>query len=1093
MRSSKAHLGLNLLKGGVSLATLAAVAAFAAPAMAQDQAASAAPAAAPTDNSTEVVVVGVRRSLKSAQQIKKDADTVVDSITATDIGAFPDKSVAEALQRVAGVTVSRFAASSDTAHFSAEPSGVIVRGLSQVRSEFNGRDTFSANSSRGLSWGDVSPELMSGVDTYKNETASMIEGGIAGSINLRTRLPFDQKGRLLAFSADAAYNDQSKQTTPDVSGIYANRWDTNAGEFGVMLNGAYSYVVTNSQGAQFGRAGIFDAGLFGGTAGDHVYIPTTLALHDNTYYRTRHGIAAAAQWQNHDHSMVATLQYNDTNYENKWKEHIVTGSFASTWTFPVTTVFTDPTRVEPATGTSPFTFDSNGWFNTGTPSGLYFGNTDQGIGVNDQNKPIIAGCNNWGGPASDASCGRLASGVGASTRFADTKEATQDTSFNFKWSPSETLHLNFDVQYVNSTVDNYDMTADLDSFANILLDTSGKYPTMTFSAPENVNESANGLTNPANYRYNDLMDHAETSKGHEFATRFDLEYDFPDTSWLNSVQLGARYSDREQTIQWSTYNWAGLSSVWSGGNSEHACWAITGPCYPQDIYETRTFGTNLLGEHNLLSQNQFVFVDMGAIENRAKFASEMGSGAVGFGWTPLCDRSSDINGSCYTEAEVNTVSEKTTAAYAEFKFGDHDRELFGKTYSGNFGVRWVQTEDVSDGFVQAPQSTWVTNATCDTSSAGHAPADQQTGCLLQTSTATNLLNAVAFSNNGGQPLSSGKTHINFLPSFNIKFNLDDQWILRFAASRAMSRPDMGLLKNYVSIGQPEIDLTCKNVPANCIKNSSGQNTDYIPIFTAQAGNARLNSTTADQYDISLEDYFASVGSFTFDMFYKKFHDYITTGKFVGTFTNNGVTENVVVTGPVNADGASVKGFEVAYQRFFDFLPSPWNGLGIQANYTHINNIGVSNTNLTNVSGSGSATPTSSASGLGEDVDFINPHALEGLSDDAYNIVGMYEKGNWAARLAYNWRSKYLLSGLDCCVGLPIWQDAQGILDGSVRYKLSDNIEVSLEASNILDADTKLLQQVEGDTASTPNAKRVLMPDAWFTNDRRVQLGIRLKY
>jgi iron complex outermembrane recepter protein len=115
-----------------------------------------------------IIVTGQRRALQSARDVKRNADTVVDSITATDIGSFPDKSVAEALQRVPGITVNRFAATSDTAHFSAEPSGVIVRGLPQVRSEFNGRDTFSANSSRGLSWGDITPELMARVDVCKN-------------------------------------------------------------------------------------------------------------------------------------------------------------------------------------------------------------------------------------------------------------------------------------------------------------------------------------------------------------------------------------------------------------------------------------------------------------------------------------------------------------------------------------------------------------------------------------------------------------------------------------------------------------------------------------------------------------------------------------------------------------------------------------------------------------------------------------------------------------------------------------------------------------------------------------------------------------
>src|SRR4029079_5433938 len=80
---------------------------------------------------TEILVTGIRMALQTSQEIKKDADTVVDSITATDIGAFPDKSVAEALQRMTGVTVTRFAASGDTTHFSAEPSGVVVRGLPQ--------------------------------------------------------------------------------------------------------------------------------------------------------------------------------------------------------------------------------------------------------------------------------------------------------------------------------------------------------------------------------------------------------------------------------------------------------------------------------------------------------------------------------------------------------------------------------------------------------------------------------------------------------------------------------------------------------------------------------------------------------------------------------------------------------------------------------------------------------------------------------------------------------------------------------------------------------------------------------------------------
>ena len=264
------------------------------------------PADAPSEaDVTTILVTGVRAALHSAQEIKRSADTIVDSITATDIGAFPDKSVAEALQRVPGVTVNRFAATGDTAHFSAEPSGVLVRGLPQVRSEFNGRDSFSANSSRGLGWGDVSPELMAGVDTYKNQTADLIEGGIAGSINLRTRLPFDSQGTLFALSGDVSYGDLSEEYSPSASGIWSSRFDLgSAGELGVMANVAYSEVQTNSEGIQYGRMGVFE-NVF--QADGLNYIPSTVSMRDNVYDRTREGASAALLWQTRGGGVLTTL------------------------------------------------------------------------------------------------------------------------------------------------------------------------------------------------------------------------------------------------------------------------------------------------------------------------------------------------------------------------------------------------------------------------------------------------------------------------------------------------------------------------------------------------------------------------------------------------------------------------------------------------------------------------------------------------------------------------------------------------------------------------------------------------------------------
>ena len=311
-------LGMRRLRRSVSVLALGAAAVLA-PSMALAQDQDGEEAAEVED----VIVTGVRASLRSAQEIQRNADTVVNSITATDIGAFPDKSVAEALQRVAGITVNRFAASSDTAHFSAEPSGVIVRGLQQVRSEFNGRDTFSANSSRGLSWGDISPELMAGVDTYKNQTAELIEGGIAGSINLRTRVPFDASGQLMALSVNLNYGDITDTVTPEVSGIYSNRWTTGFGDVGVLLNYAYSSIDTTSQAVQLGRMSVHDVDAFGPGL---TFIPSGFTYGDTLYERTRNGIAGALQWQDPSGRLTVTAQYNRSEYENVWHERAITGA-----------------------------------------------------------------------------------------------------------------------------------------------------------------------------------------------------------------------------------------------------------------------------------------------------------------------------------------------------------------------------------------------------------------------------------------------------------------------------------------------------------------------------------------------------------------------------------------------------------------------------------------------------------------------------------------------------------------------------------------------------------------------------------------------
>jgi len=185
----------------------------------------------PAEASPDIVVTGFRKSLSTAQAIKFNSDQFVDSITATDIGKLPDKNIAEALQRISGIQISRNYG---------EGSAIAIRGLTQVKTTLNGRDVFSGSGGRSLSFEDVPSELLAGVDVYKDPSAKEIEGGIGGLVNLRTRMPFDEKGFVLSASMGANYFDLSKEPRFNGSVLASKTWsDTPIGEIGVLVDVSY--------------------------------------------------------------------------------------------------------------------------------------------------------------------------------------------------------------------------------------------------------------------------------------------------------------------------------------------------------------------------------------------------------------------------------------------------------------------------------------------------------------------------------------------------------------------------------------------------------------------------------------------------------------------------------------------------------------------------------------------------------------------------------------------------------------------------------------------------------------------------------------
>ncbi len=230
---------------------------------------------------TQVFVTGLRASLAKAQDLKRTADQVVDSVVSDEIGKMPDANVAEALQRITGVQISRSRGEGDR---------VQVRGLGQTQTLLNGRSIFTAGKERGVSLQDIPAELLAGADVYKTQTAEQIEGGIGALINLRMRRPFDFAGKKVAGTLKLTYADYVKEKNPEGSVLLSNRWKTEAGEFGALLSVSRQQRDYRADTQELGApAALADgSGIFAPSGVWHAY---------ETGARERTGVNASFQWR----------------------------------------------------------------------------------------------------------------------------------------------------------------------------------------------------------------------------------------------------------------------------------------------------------------------------------------------------------------------------------------------------------------------------------------------------------------------------------------------------------------------------------------------------------------------------------------------------------------------------------------------------------------------------------------------------------------------------------------------------------------------------------------------------------------------------
>ncbi|MCE3261078.1 MAG: TonB-dependent receptor [Pseudoduganella sp.] len=596
-----------------------------------------------------VVVLGQRAALESAQKRKQDADEIVDSIVADDMGKLPDKSVTEVLQRMPGVTIDRTMNRMDPQQgvgdgimrFAAEGTGVSIRGMSYVRSELNGRDSFSANGGRSLSFEDVPPELMAGVDVYKSPSAEQIEGAVGGLVNLRTAMPFDYKGRKGAISAEVSRSNLRGKAAPSFSGMLSDRWDTRYGQFGALIDVARSRIKTRSDGLSVSPYIPRTDAVTGDTSGKLRWVPSGGSWNRGDFDREREGLYGALQWKKD--SLASSLTY----FRSKYQMDTTEGSLFQA-SNPAT-IMLDPGAV----------FDEKG----ALVKGVLRAPTEPGVGF------------------------------GTNTRAVGREADTRDVAWNLTWRASDRWVFRSDLQHIKATTAGFDNTVGLGGYMpKENLDLSTSPPRFSFDEADRAY-----LANPANYYWGFAQEHRDEAVAKQTAARLDAKFIF-DSPVLQDLRFGVRFTDREAETR-STHDseWAQITQPWAVGNSWQPLSQFAYLSDPRFAGGTSPLTFTNFFDGKMPTPPQFVAPDL---------SWSQGAPPLGFAklhsytrmvckepcpdwinWSPA--KFGDDKG-------LNVQRERTKAAFAQLRFGFDD--VLPYPVDGNVGVRVVRTSMAADGY-----------------------------------------------------------------------------------------------------------------------------------------------------------------------------------------------------------------------------------------------------------------------------------------------------------------------------------------------------------------------------------------------------------
>lgn len=1017
----------------------------------------------------EIVVQGMRSSIESAQDLKRTADTVKDVITASDIGALPDKSVTEALQRIPGVTIERFASSDDPKHYADEGTGVLVRGLDRVRSEINGRDAFSANPWGGLSYEDFPAELLGAVEVVKNQTADLISGGIAGTVNLITRKPFDSNDRIVSFSAKANYGDFREEVTPSFSALFSDSWETSAGRFGFLIAGSQSEHQSRGDGVGLGNfhsrgdsfipvtdqwgtvvgvdpsSPVDGPALPGQEAGSIWHVPVAIHMSTAENDRERTGFTTSLQWANTDDTIVATLEHINSEASLEWNERQIGQGAQGFRGF----MGSSQNWSEDVENGYPLTTDSDGYITSGIA-----------LGVSPETPFFYR------------------------SRWNYNENTVEDTSFNLVLRPTDRLTLELDYQHIDSekVVHNYSMSGQtrgnhVHVVSPYFLDMRGSRPTVEYlsdnimTAGWSPNSDWDGPV--PNMFLGSGMEQEEHNTAKADSFKFDASYEMDGV--FTGIKAGVYYTDKDLTVRDTAYEgWSAIGTPWIM-DDRNAAAAVNRP----ELFERVDFSDYYNGKVLKGEVDNFLFPRMDLVKNYADSLrqgcqdgwhnatlSAANNGQCTGTYVPYADKPNRVEGP-YAAHNISSSNEQRTEFYIR---GDFELADLAVPVKGNIGLRYVSYELESTGAFVQPMTSKRGDEGTSLNDVMQQPEYKR---YYDLASGESVLSTV-----------KGTDYDTVLPSVNLTFGVTDDVVVRFGASKGLYYPSLVDARNITLL---DLDYTRR------LQNpGSAQDEITNPVIglddielTALAGNPYLEPEESTNFDLTAEWYFAPAGSLTVGLFHKKLGNIIRNKQFDLSVAYDGEEYDVSAYGPDNTGSGTIRGIEFAYSQFYDMLPGAWSGLGLQFNYTYIDQSGLEDPN--EVSG-GTLGFDENGNPIADNRNTFRVFSglpLQGYSDQNMNIVGMYEYNDISFRLAYTWRSEYLLTLRESEEYVPAYAEDSGMMDASLYYTINDNWKIGIEGSNLLNTEIKTKYQM--------NQAGDLTDALSFTTDRRYALSVRATF